>query len=553
MTAAAGILGYLGATVDPARIEAATRRAPWRGEPAGAVTGFLGGIVALGTAEVGCHRHVAVAIHGRIDNRDALAKELGVPEERVVEIVAEAYLRHGDGFASHLIGDFAILVFDERRGAMLAVRDWVGARPLFWGARDGVVAFGSEVKQVLALLGRPYVLNDEVAETYRTMRQPPVTATFAQGVQAVAPSTQVLVTPDQRPRATDRPIEFAPLDLSMAEAAELVRNRMDVAVQRRLRDARRPGAQISGGMDSTSVAATAASLAQRGLVAPLVAGFGLQFPDAPASDETAFGRDLAEMWAIPWYPVTVTSEDLVADTVEALTFHDGPVYPLVQMFHAMHAQARTLQVDVMINGEGGDYWQGQDYAEVLYSVLRSEWRTAAMWFREYYRRRGMSVMRQAARASLGILRGQTEGEYFARKIRNDWFIRTAYETEERIGQRFGVRVEFPYADRELAGTLVGLSPALRSSPTGSKLPMRAAMAEWLPRSILERMGRNTFAPVITAAYGPRPPSQTHAQMVAARYLVIWREYLGRSDSRDSAQASTSPAAMNGGRLERDLA
>jgi asparagine synthase (glutamine-hydrolysing) len=506
------------------------------------VAGFLGGIVALGIAEVGCHRHVAAAIHGRIDNRDALAKDLGVPEGRLIEIVAEAYLRHGDGFASRLLGDFAILVLDERRGVLLGARDWVGARPLFWGERNGVVAFGSEVKQVLALLDRPYVLNDEVAEAYRTMQQPPVTATFARGVYAVAPSTQVLVMPGHRPRATDRPIEFEPLDLTISEAAELVRNCTDVAVQRRLHDARRPGAQISGGMDSTSAAATAASLAQRGLVAPLVAGFGLHFPDAPASDEIAYGNDLAEMWGIPWYPVAVSSDTLVAETPETLAFHDGPVYPLVQMFHALYATAQRLDIDVITTGLGGDYWQGQEYREVLYCVLRGEWRSAAMWLREYYRWKPRSVVRQAARAGLGYIGRQTESEHFARKIRGDWFIRVGYETEERIGQRHGVRVEFPFTDRELAGALVGLSPALRSSPTESKLPMRAAMAERLPVSILNRSGRNTFAPVIEAAYGPRQPSQTHAQMVAERYLETWREHLALNDSRNRAPVGTRPAS-----------
>ncbi len=193
MTRAAGLLGYLAPDLPPERSVGAARRSPWRGDITATEAGPIGVIHALGGATVARRAHVAVALHGRLDNLAALRGDLGLaPDADPGAVVAEAYLRHGDEFGGRLVGDFALLVLDERRGTVLAVRDWVGTRPLFWGKHGEVVAWGSEVKQVLALLDLPYRPDERTLAAYEQMATPELTATFAEGVLAVPPGGQVL-------------------------------------------------------------------------------------------------------------------------------------------------------------------------------------------------------------------------------------------------------------------------------------------------------------------------------------------------------------------------
>src|SRR5215218_6222241 len=116
MSASIGLLGYVGGECDPARVERAVERAPWRGEPTGVTVKPFGAIYVLGGALHSVHGHVSIALHGRIDNLDELSRQYGVAPDAPGEVIARLYLKYGDGFASKLLGDFAILMLDEQRG-----------------------------------------------------------------------------------------------------------------------------------------------------------------------------------------------------------------------------------------------------------------------------------------------------------------------------------------------------------------------------------------------------------------------------------------------------
>ncbi|MEI8632023.1 hypothetical protein P4S72_07775 [Vibrio sp. PP-XX7] len=59
------------------------------------------------------------------------------------------YELYGDGFATHLKGQFAIALYDIRAHKLLLVRDGSGIAPLFWTQQHGKVLFGSEIRAIL--------------------------------------------------------------------------------------------------------------------------------------------------------------------------------------------------------------------------------------------------------------------------------------------------------------------------------------------------------------------------------------------------------------------
>src|SRR5262245_52460035 len=67
------------------------------------------------------------------------------------EIALHLYLRDGMSLCRHLRGEFAVVIADRRNGAMLAIRDRFGIKPLFYAVHEGDVYFASEVKALLAL------------------------------------------------------------------------------------------------------------------------------------------------------------------------------------------------------------------------------------------------------------------------------------------------------------------------------------------------------------------------------------------------------------------
>ena len=100
--------------------------------------------------------------------------------------------------------------------------------------------------------------------------------------------------------------------------------------------------------------------------------------------------------------------------------------------------------------------------------------------------------------------------------------RIGLEYKEREGMRQGIRVEFPFYDRELAALLSGVPPRVRSSPGSTKLVMREAMFGFLPESVRAEE-RWVFAePVFYAAVGRYDGEHRVAEELARRYAAVWR-------------------------------
>lgn len=519
----AGVLGTMGKPNPLARETEALRLSPWRGPLTARYASATGVIAGSGAACAASDGDVSVVLHGRIDNLRALTAAYGTPPGDPGCLLIALWRAQGSDLARDLLGDFALLVLDHRRQRLLAARDWIGARPLFWSEHDGMVAVASEVKQVLALLDRPYRLDEATALDYVRLGEPDPEATFAVGVRAIPPSGQLIAHAGSPPALMRRPIRFEPLDLSPAEAARLVRERLDTAVERRLAGAARPAALISGGMDSTSVAATASYLAHTGRAAALVAGVSLHFPEVPQTDETRYARAVADRWHIPWHPVPIAPDELTADPSPLLALHDGPVFPGIHFFDRIFAEARAHGADVLLTGQGADLWQTQLDDEILFAILRREWRTALGWMTHRLRQHPRSTLRSLPRIARAARQSPHEGDHFAARGASSW-TRLAYEVEERLASFHGMRMEAPFADRELAAALVGISPRLRSTYSLEKLPLREAMIDRLPESVRRRTDKSFFDPVFVAGFGA-PGSGTIGQRAAAHALACWRVHL----------------------------
>jgi asparagine synthase (glutamine-hydrolysing) len=200
----------------------------------------------------------------RLDNRDELAAALPLDDRPSVPdsaFVLRAYERWGHGMPERLHGEFALALVDRTRGGVLLARDHVGARPLVTHERRGEVAFASNALALTHLEGVEHRLDvaraaEVLALAYASER------TFVEGVRWVPAATAVWIGDSGARRwAWWRPDPERIVDLGSPEAHEReLREAIEVAVAARLRSAGAVAAGVSGGLDSTSVAATAARL-----------------------------------------------------------------------------------------------------------------------------------------------------------------------------------------------------------------------------------------------------------------------------------------------------
>jgi asparagine synthase (glutamine-hydrolysing) len=197
----------------------------------------------------------------RLDNRDQLAAPLRLSDDLSTPdsaFVLAAYERWGERFLNRIYGDFALAIVDRHRGGVLVARDHLGRRPLVIHERPGVVAFASTALALTAFEGVGHGLDVEravevLALAYTAER------TFVQGVRWVPPATAIWIEAGRTRRWDWWSPDPNVVDLGTPALHELeLREALDRSVAARMRTLGRVGADASGGLDSTSVAATAA-------------------------------------------------------------------------------------------------------------------------------------------------------------------------------------------------------------------------------------------------------------------------------------------------------
>jgi asparagine synthase (glutamine-hydrolysing) len=235
----------------------------------------------------------------RLDDRDALCDALGaagVPTARDAgdsDLVLAAWHAWRETSVERLRGDFSFALWDHGRRLLFCTRDQLGVRPLYWAAFGDRFICSNALDVVLAHPAATRRLNRPAIESFlqHGFNDDLATTTFAD-VQRLAPAHRMTFSADAGVASPRRYWSFPvpePLRLKRDdEYLERFREVLGSAVRDRLRTDR-AAILLSGGVDSTSLAATARRVAPR---VALHAWTNDMAPYAPA-DEVSLARAVA--------------------------------------------------------------------------------------------------------------------------------------------------------------------------------------------------------------------------------------------------------------------
>jgi asparagine synthase (glutamine-hydrolysing) len=365
--------------------------APHRGSGATAVwVGPEGAVVAQRRSGAGPRSgrqpapDVVVVADARLDNavelRRALVRSGHLPDGPVDDpavLLAAAYAAWGEGLGSRLLGDFAVVVWDRRRRTVVALRDPMAMRSLFYRHDDGRLLFGTEVKQVLAgpgVVAEPdeaAVLADLVGDFGRSDRS------SYRGVEQLPPGCTLVSGPDGSTvrRFWDVDPHHSLVGVSASECAEELRRMFLEAVEARLDPGAPTGVLLSGGMDSGSVASAAGWLRERdpGLT-PELRSYSWAFAEHPECDERAVSDVVVARYGLVPTDVPADGNGALACYPEHAPDLDDPFLggfqPLIE--HAL-ALARDHGVGVLLGGDRGDLLVGDTGLRHLDLLRAGRW------------------------------------------------------------------------------------------------------------------------------------------------------------------------------------
>ena len=512
---------------------------------------------------------LTVAFDGRIDNADDLRRELagcgvnfiGATD---VELVQRAYERHGTASFHMLLGDFAAVIWDADRQILVCARDPLGIRPLCYSTTGSAFLCASEVAQLFASgLVHPEPNHGFLGELL-SYRPTSLSETLYRNVFRVPPAHYLSVATGGV--SIHRYFEFQPNDIRYVrdeEYADHFRDLFEKAVAARLRAAAPVSVFVSGGLDSTAIAATAQRLARTRARSPRLGLLSLT-SSHPEADERRYVADVVRTLQAPIDVVSCDGftprpmDELVAESM------DVPDAPSTSPWELLLERVRTNGSRVVLWGHGGDEWLTGDASHTADLIaggnvraalaqLRSDvslsrqWGGGGMRLRDVFRgvvaplvpnpvrrilrsfgtpavpdwidtrfSRRIDLAGRLRRSPPDARRFPAAAQRAVAALADDGWMVLERELHDRFNARFSVEPRYPFHDRRIVEFALGVPEEQRWRGDETKVVLRRACGPLLPASIRGRRSKADFSYLFVDMLRRERAGDTFASLRLAR-------------------------------------
>lgn len=466
--------------------------------------------------------------NGEVYNYLELAKQMNFTPAggSDTEVMLESFRRRGvSASLPSFNGMWALAWMSMSEGALFLSRDRAGVKPLYTAMADGDLYFASEIKTLLALLGRRQRLNTQVIGEYLIQSlQDTGSATFLEGIEAFPAGTMAKI-PLNESSLTLVPVPYwdpftcAGTREQTGNIVDTVRETVLDAVRLRLRADVPVGVLLSGGVDSSIIAACVRHLSpdERQDIAVLSA----VSPGKPGDESAYIDRVAGHLDIAPIKVDTAWGADEAIELLRKVTWmNDAPLGSFSNVaFYLLMQRASESGIKVVLSGQGGDElfcgyrkYLGFHFQELMrrgkyVELARNAWQfwrngVVLQQFNlaeagRYLRHKPQNnVLGEAVRGAfepqaLGL---PTEGLAYRQWLDYRRFS-VPYLThyEDRASMAFSREVRLPFLDYRLVELMLNTPVEAKLHAGWTKYALRRAFADWLPPEIVWRRDKLGFS------------------------------------------------------------
>lgn len=465
---------------------------------------------------------VAVGEVSLFNRADLLANFRGrapTPTASDGEFLLWLYARAGFEGLAQVDGMVAMAIWDGE--SLLLIRDAIGTRPLFYTQAADYWVAASDLRAIRRWPRLPVDINYSAVAAFLTFAYLPGQETLLAGVSQVAPGTAVRLRMDADPEIVSywEPREQAWSSDTPAETyASHLQELVETAIKTRLPTKEPVGVYLSGGLDSSLVTAVVAQQHDYPVYTYAI-NFGRELPN-----ELGFSSLVAQHCNTHHTILTFTGQQIAAELRDTVAMLDCPVGDPLTVPNLLLGRAAAADgLRVILNGEGGDPCFGgpKNIPMLLYEYYRTNadpLARAQAYLRAY--RKGYEhlprLLSRAVQAELKkapplenlvlpYLQAESMPHYLNKLMYANLRLKGAYHIlpkVERLTAHCGLEGRSPLFAPQIAAYSFAIPPTLKLSGISEKWILKRAMADALPRTIIERPKSGMRVPVQAWLNGP---------------------------------------------------
>lgn len=499
--------------------------------------------------------HYSITYNGEIYNYIELKEELlkkgyQFRTQSDTEVILAAYDCWKEECLPQFDGMFAFAIWDEQEQTIFAARDRFGEKPFYYFFNGEQFVFASEMKALWAA-GVKKEIDHTMLLNYIGLgwvKNPvDLSQTFYKNIICLSQSHYLKLSLKE---GKNEITQYWDLDketvstISEAEAIEQFQSLFSTSIKRRLRSDVEVGTSLSGGLDSSSIAASIKTQNPKSKIQVFTASFpGFE------KDETAYAKQVADQFQLQQFTVTPTAETLLND-IQKLIYHQEEPFQSGSIYaqYKVYELAKQHGVKVILDGQGADellagyykyiHWFLQEKAKggtlnaerkaLLQNNIPFEWswkNKFAARFPEIAAVQLESKAFKELKFSAGIdaayfkehINKQTIFKPIVRKLNDLLYYNTMqFGLEEllryadRNSMAHGTEVRLPFLNHELVQFAFSLPSHYKIHNGFTKYILRESMKQVLPSSIVYR----------TDKVGYEPPQQQWMQTPGLTELLM---------------------------------
>ena len=478
---------------------------------------------------------IILSFNGEIYNFQTLKKILDIPFETSsdTEVVLRAYQKWGVSFVDRLEGMFAISIYDK--GRLYLFRDRLGKKPLYYMRGSKQFIFASEIKAILPFLKNKH-MNKDALQAYLSFLAPTPPHTFYKGIEKLESGHFAIYEHGRLELKAYYDLLPTPITItSEEEALKTIEESLQESIEKRLMGDVEVASLLSGGVDSSLIAAMSAGMGSK------LKTFSLGYEGYKQYDERRFAKEVSEHIGVENIDIEL-SKDAFFENLDAVGYaldepiNDPAAIPLYMLFKRIKEEG----IKVVLSGEGADelflgYRQYFEYLDIekagdlhhknwLKKYFRSNFSMNREW--EWYKRIFDSevlfrssgekftdmqkniLMRQNVKDGFSmkyLQRYRYKYEEYGNADESQWYSYVdlkQFQAEhflaklDRVSMAHGIEGRTPFLDHKLVEKVFSIEPSLRYQSGVTKDLLKKVAHPYLPESIINRKKKGFSSPYL---------------------------------------------------------